>query len=155
MKWENIEVPPGKNREMKKLTVDSGACIGCHFCEIVCSLAHSDNEVNPRRARIRVHEDIFNKVFKPVVCQQCKKAQCIEACEQDAIHKDPKLGVPVIDYQKCTACLSCLKACPFGAIFYDEREGLPLVCDLCGGDPQCIKFCPKHPMKLNAALSYA
>ena len=140
---------------MKKLFADSSVCQGCHLCEIICSLVHLKDEVNPRRARIRVHEDLINKAFTPVVCKQCAKAPCVEACSYDAIHQDTRLRVPIIDAVKCNACLACLEACPFGAIFYDEQEGLPLVCDLCGGDPQCVRFCPAHPTKTHAALSYA
>ena len=140
---------------MKKLFADSSVCQGCHLCEIICSLVHLKDEVNPRRARIRVHEDLINKAFTPVVCKQCAKAPCVEACSYDAIHQDTRLRVPIIDAAKCNACLACLEACPFDAIFYDEQEGLPLVCDLCGGDPQCVRFCPAHPTKTHAALSYA
>jgi len=140
---------------MKKLFTDASACQGCRFCEIICSLVHSKEEVNPRRSRIRVHEDLINKAFMPVVCKQCTKALCIEACPCDAIHQDPGLRVPVIEPAECTSCMACLEACPFGAIFYDEQEKLPLVCDLCGGDPECVKFCSPPPTKTHAALSYA
>lgn len=140
---------------MKKLFTDAEACLGCRYCEIICSLVHLKDEVNPRRARIRVHEDLINGAFTPVVCKQCTKAPCIKACTYDAIYQDPTLKVPIIDAAKCTACLECLEACPFGAIFYDEQEPVPLVCDLCGGDPMCVKFCcPAHPRKTNAALAY-
>lgn len=139
---------------MKKLFVDSRTCLGCHFCEIICSLTHLGNEVNPKKARIRVREDIANHIFKPVVCQACKKPKCVEACEHDAIHQDPKLKIPIIDAEKCTGCQACLKACPFDAIFYDAGEQIPLVCDLCGGDPQCVKYCPNHPTKTHTALNF-
>ena len=139
---------------MKKLFTDARVCIGCHLCEMVCSLAHLKDEVNPRRARIRVHEDLANSIFMPVVCKQCAKAPCVAACPYDAIAQDPVSRVPIIDAEKCTACLACVEACPFGAMFYDEQEQLPLVCDLCGGDPQCVKFCPRHPTKTHAALGF-
>ena len=139
---------------MKRLYTDASVCQGCHLCELICSLIHLKDEVNPRRARIRVHDDLFNKTFVLVVCHQCGKAPCIPACPHEAIFQDPAWGTPVIDTGRCTACLACLNACPFGAIFYDEESRLPIVCDLCSGDPKCILFCPTHPTKTHSALNY-
>ena len=39
----------------------------------------------------------------------------------------------------CTACGTCESLCPIGAI--ELFEDLPHVCDLCGGDPRCVKSC--------------
>jgi Fe-S-cluster-containing hydrogenase component 2 len=32
-------------------------------------------------------------------------------------------------------------ACPFGMIFVDAEKGFAVKCDLCGGDPECVKYC--------------
>jgi Fe-S-cluster-containing hydrogenase component 2 len=32
------------------------------------------------------------------------------------------------------------------AIRLDEDTQFPLKCDLCGGDPQCVKFCPTEAL---------
>jgi Fe-S-cluster-containing dehydrogenase component len=37
-----------------------------------------------------------------------------------------------------------MAACPYGAIFADPKTGAITKCDLCGGDPMCVKVCPKH-----------
>jgi len=139
---------------MKKLYVDKRVCLGCRFCEIICSLVHSGNKVNPSRSRIRLQEDPANSIFEPVVCRECRRPKCVEACEHNAIRKRSKLGVPVIDKEACVYCLECLKACPFDAVFPDGQEETPLICDLCDGDPQCVKYCPVHPTKTHAALIY-
>jgi Fe-S-cluster-containing hydrogenase component 2 len=34
----------------------------------------------------------------------------------------------------------CTLACPFGCIIVND-EGFAEKCDLCNGDPQCVKFC--------------
>lgn len=139
----------------KKLMTDSKICTGCRYCEIVCSLVHDPaGLVNPRRARVVVHHDLFNGVASPVVCKQCTKPLCKEACRFEAMPLDARLGVPTIDVQKCTGCMACLEACPFGAIFYDDDEGVAIMCDLCGGDPQCVKFCRALPHVGFAALAY-
>ena len=36
----------------------------------------------------------------------------------------------------------CVVACPFGNIYFDSVSTYPVKCDLCGGDPRCVKFCP-------------
>jgi len=35
----------------------------------------------------------------------------------------------------------CIQACPFGAMGYDEEQGIAEKCDLCAGDPECVKHC--------------
>jgi len=31
--------------------------------------------------------------------------------------------------------------CPFGAIYYDDEKKIFYKCDLCGGEPECVKWC--------------
>ena len=38
-------------------------------------------------------------------------------------------------------------SCPFGAITYDTDRRSLMKCDLCGGDPQCVRFCPTDALK--------
>lgn len=139
---------------MKKLFSDRKVCTGCRTCEMICSFSHLKTEVNPRKARIRVRQDLLKGVNEPVVCRQCPKPKCVAACPEKAIHQDPELKNPVIDPAKCNLCLACQEACPFGAIFFDEEERVLLVCDLCHGDPMCVKFCRHYPHKTHAALGY-
>jgi Fe-S-cluster-containing hydrogenase component 2 len=37
--------------------------------------------------------------------------------------------------------------CPFGAILYDSERRRVIKCELCEGDPQCVKFCPTEALK--------
>ena len=123
-----------------KLVIQSEKCTGCRVCEIVCSLK-SINAVNPRRAKIRVESNYLKGIDNPIVCCQCENPVCISVCPVDAIKIDQKLEIPVVDKEKCTSCHLCVEKCPFKAIFIDPQTKLPLKCDLCSGDPQCIKFC--------------
>ena len=47
----------------------------------------------------------------------------------------------LIDYDTCIGCRSCVTVCPFGARNYNTVDKEILKCDLCGGDPQCVRFC--------------
>lgn len=124
---------------MSKIKVNSNKCTGCMICELVCSIAKNE-EVNPKRARIRVKET-FPIPGSPIVCSQCKKPLCREVCPVNAIEiNDVSI---TINYDKCTKCMKCVKVCPFNAVFIDVKDGKPIICDLCNGDPQCVKYCPK------------
>ena len=39
-------------------------------------------------------------------------------------------------------CKVCTIACPFGTVNYNSDTGKVVKCDLCGGDPRCVPFCP-------------
>jgi len=142
-----------KKTETKQLLSDNLMCIGCHECEIVCSVSHF-SEVNPRRARIRIDEDTRRGTAKIVHCRQCVKPTCVAACPTSALTHDTVNGKVNIDYNQCNGCLECVKGCPFDAIFIDVQTKLPLVCDLCGGNPLCVNFCHRHPAQPYAALYF-
>ena len=127
---------------MKKMFVNETICAGCRYCEIMCSLAHSKNsEVNPRKSRIRIKSDPKNGIDVPNVCRQCPEPQCMAACVSGAISINAVIGNMEIDYDKCIGCMQCVTACPFSAVMVDVDTSLPIICDLCGGEPNCIKHC--------------
>jgi Fe-S-cluster-containing hydrogenase component 2 len=84
----------------------------------------------------------------PVTCQQCEDAECRRACPEGAIVPDPKSNLLVVDEQKCTGCGACLGACPFGIMAYDPEKKKAMKCDLCGGDPACVRYCPSKVLTL-------
>lgn len=43
---------------------------------------------------------------------------------------------------RCITCRACVGACPFGNMLWDAAARLAAKCDLCGGRPQCVKYCP-------------
>ncbi|MBF0482754.1 MAG: 4Fe-4S dicluster domain-containing protein, partial [Desulfovibrionaceae bacterium] len=115
---------------------------------------------NPRYARITVAN--FNPDMDvPVVCAMCPKPPCVEACPvaedpatgRRAIYRDKESGTIKNDAARCTSCGSCEAACVTGTIRLDSLPGAaqkrPLgMCNLCGGDPQCVKRCPAEALSL-------
>jgi len=122
-------------------------CSDCHSCELACSLVHEE-EFNPARARVRVRTLGREVNSVPVMCLQCEEAGCMAICPAHAISEDRSSGARLVNELKCVKCRMCINICPFGSNFYDEKGRKILKCDLCGGDPQCVKFCP------SGALTY-
>ena len=46
-----------------------------------------------------------------------------------------------VDHDVCIGCRSCVAVCPFGAMNFNKTERKVYKCDLCDGDPQCVRFC--------------
>jgi NADPH-dependent glutamate synthase beta subunit-like oxidoreductase len=74
-------------------------CMGCHACEVACKQEHGLG-VGPRVIRVIERAPYF----KPLFCHHCEDAPCALACPEDAITKDPKTGVVLVDSEKCNGC---------------------------------------------------
>jgi Fe-S-cluster-containing dehydrogenase component len=84
-----------------------------------------------------------------VLCQFCEDPPCISACPVEALSKDTKTGAIRVDGSLCSGCQACISACPFAVMFFDPENQKAFTCDLCQGDPECVKVC-----QLPEALSY-
>ena len=124
----------------KTLVVDFEKCTGCRLCELVCSVRH-DGVSNPARSRIRVVKWEQEGRYVPMTCQQCEDAPCQQACPMGAISRDVELGFVKVDHNICIGCRTCVSVCPFGAMGYNVIDRKVFKCDLCQGDPQCVRFC--------------
>ena len=124
----------------KILVIDSEKCTGCRKCEVVCSVYHTGAN-DPSRSRMKILRWDHVGYYLPVSCQNCDHASCAEVCPSAACHRDPELGVTVIDPRVCIGCKSCVLACPFGVPTFDKVEGISIKCDYCQGDPQCVPSC--------------
>jgi Fe-S-cluster-containing dehydrogenase component len=126
----------------KILIIDQEKCTGCRNCELVCSVKHTGAS-NPTRTRINVIKWENEGFYLPMVCQQCETPACLVVCPKEAISRDNKLGCVKVDYETCIGCRMCMNACPFGGMGFDYKEKKVIKCELCDGDPICVKFC--HP----------
>jgi Fe-S-cluster-containing hydrogenase component 2 len=124
----------------KVLYIDHDKCTGCRLCELVCAVSH-DGISNPARSRIRVMKWEAEGLYVPMTCQQCQDAPCLNVCPVKAISRDEELGRVKVDYDICIGCRSCVSVCPFGAMIFNSRDRRVLKCDVCDGDPQCVRFC--------------
>ena len=139
------------------LIINADICTGCRLCESICSLV-KEKEVNPAKARIHNEVHLFEGMRIPRVCINCADPSCIPVCPSEALTKDEETGWVNLDYKKCTMCLLCVDACHYGGIRLSPEDKI-LKCDLCGGDPECVKFCeigaisfaPREPQKLTQA----
>jgi len=125
---------------MKVLLVDPEKCTGCGFCERVCSIQHG-KMVSHDKSMIGIVKIRKIGVNIPVVCQQCLKPLCMDACPTGALFRDEETGVIMVNSDLCVGCKSCTMACPLGSIFVDLEIGHAVKCDHCKGDPLCAKVC--------------
>lgn len=133
----------------RPIKVSAEKCIGCKSCALVCSLFKT-GAIRPKAAGVVVHIDQFKKEEKPVLCRQCKKPKCVEACPTGSLIQDTG-GVVLLDKNRCTGCWACVAACPFDAMHSDTIGKVVVKCDLCHGHqdgPRCVDICPVQALTL-------
>jgi Fe-S-cluster-containing dehydrogenase component len=71
-------------------------------------------------------------------------------CPREALKADEK-GIIRVDEVRCNGCGICVEACEFGTMTMHPTDGIPLSCDLCDGDPECVKWCPESALDVTSA----
>lgn len=118
---------------------DYAACSGCKRCELACSMKF-EGWMWPEASRVRVFMP-FPGVEVPHLCTQCKDYPCVASCPVDALSVDPVTTAVIIDTEKCISCSKCVKACPGTVPFLHPKSNKAVICNLCNGDPECVKVC--------------
>ena len=112
-----------------KIKIDKKKCSGCHICEMVCSLGHL-GAINTEKSAIRIRkDDLDTSMNTPILCRQCKKMKCIKGEEVVEGTENKKF---IWDSKRA-------ERCPFNALTVFGENAYH--CDLCSGNPQCIKVC--------------
>jgi Fe-S-cluster-containing hydrogenase component 2 len=156
--------PPAPQQKdlMRFLFAERENCTGCRACEYACSVYHTD-VVRPSVSRIHVLK-YKDSIDVPVVCWHCEDAPCIAACPTTpkSIIADPKHNGIILNEKTCLGrkCLKCQEACPAQFVWANPDTGQPLMCDMCAGDPACVKACkdqsgnPQGPCLMTNKLGF-
>jgi phenylglyoxylate dehydrogenase beta subunit len=134
------------------LRIEENACPpDCTACRTRC--AEVKQSRNARGIGIReVHLPEIS-LHTATVCNQCSEPACLDVCPTGAIVKSAEDGIVRITQTKCLGCGLCDLACPYGGIDFHAGSANASKCDLCDGDPQCIKACPVHAISFMKARS--
>ena len=129
-----------------RLKVNYEKCAGCRACEVACSAKHY-KKYSPELSRIRIVKFEDKGTDIPITCKQCVEAPCVKNCPVQALYKDEKTGATILKEGICIGCGICVEVCPFSAAAMDEN-GLSMICDLCGGNPECVAVCPVKALEV-------
>ncbi len=150
------------------LVLDQALCTGCRTCMVVCSTYNNGGEASMELARLTVPRNPFHSTwertrpvnYEPRPCLQCDDAPCVNVCPVGAIQTDHKSGTNarVIDQHACIGCRRCIDACgsayEIPRIQFDEARNKAIKCHLCGGNPQCVSWCPNHAINFVSAEDF-
>ena len=124
-------------------------CVNCRICEQVCSYRFT-NSIHPSVAAIRIgrEEGRWGTPYAMVcnLCEDLDQPKCIEICPVEALSLSG--GVIAWDAEKCTRCEECVGVCPQKAVAFDSLSDRINICDLCGGNPLCVAWCPEEVISL-------
>ncbi len=127
----------------KQLFANPDLCTGCNRCTLVCA-ALKEGVFQPGKGRLKINNFPLRGYSVPSICFQCPKANCLEACPTAALYRDSE-GVVLVNQDLCTSCGACVAACTYGMVELADN-GTAFKCDLCEGDPACVKECPAEAL---------
>ena len=101
------------------MVIDQSKCVGCDLCLAAC---HAYNDTPPNMSWSRVETvgatPSGRPVYRPVPCQHCEDAPCVEICPVGATYHRAD-GLVMMDYDKCIGCRYCQLSCPYGARYFN------------------------------------
>jgi Fe-S-cluster-containing hydrogenase component 2 len=124
----------------KQLLIKPEKCVGCKTCEIICAYNREKN-FNPVNSAVSVHVFPEASICVPLMCMQCETASCVSICPVGAMQKSED-GIVKCNTAKCIGCKMCVNACPLGNVVFGPITRKIIKCELCGGKPDCAKYCP-------------
>lgn len=129
----------------------SALCDGCGACMTACAEAKSGTR-DPAEARLSILPALAEGEAPELsLCRQCGMPDCVTHCPAGALSKNPTTGVVECDDARCVTCLLCTAGCSYGGISYQAASGSMAKCDLCDGDPACVRACPTGALRYRTA----
>jgi carbon-monoxide dehydrogenase iron sulfur subunit len=101
---------------------------------------HHEGWMWPEASRIRVFMP-FPGLEVPHFCAQCEDYPCVSSCPVNALSINENTNAVIVDSEKCISCGFCIKACPGKVPFLHPDNNKAVICDLCDGEPECVKVC--------------
>jgi len=113
---------PENPRHKWVMVIDQSKCVGCDLCLAAC---HAYNDTPPNISWSRVEEvaptSTGKRVFRPIPCQHCQDAPCVDICPVGATYHRHD-GLVMMDYDKCIGCRYCQLSCPYGVRHFNWEE---------------------------------
>ncbi|RZN64254.1 MAG: 4Fe-4S dicluster domain-containing protein [Candidatus Methanoliparum thermophilum] len=128
----------------KLIFCDMNKCTNCRLCVYACSFVKT-KKFSITKSRIKVL-DKDHEVSVAVACNHCEDAPCVAYCPTKALENNE--GIIKIHEEKCIGCGWCIIHCPVGAISFDADKRVVAICDICDGDPECVKICPINALEI-------
>lgn len=125
---------------LDRLLTKKSLCTGCRACEVACVVQH-EGYFGTDQSRIKITKIDSEGIDVPNVCRLCAHPGCVSSCPTHALHQDEETGTIQLTKKDCIGCADCVDGCPFGVVTLHPDSGYPLICDLCEGDPSCVKRC--------------
>ena len=121
---------------MKRIRIDHSKCSGCRHCEAACSLHHYGNEINPKKARVRIFDE--GDIYFPVIAGPFVEAESASKS---------KVIIDGTEYDESSLGRASFPSRPW---FKEPDTGNELKCDFCGdpSHPSCVKWCTTGALTL-------
>lgn len=146
---------------LRAIRVNHDKCTGCRICEQVCDEFNHKLTVDgieqagpgdPHRSLITIHS-YPEPYYVAWACLGCPDLPCVRACDyyadrlehRKALHVDQHTGEIRLAKDWCAGCEKCIEACESrggNVLRWDKLSYIAGGCNLCHGDPQCVKECP-------------
>ncbi|MCZ7664419.1 MAG: 2Fe-2S iron-sulfur cluster-binding protein [Thermoleophilia bacterium] len=130
------------------MKVDQTVCLTCSPkpCVRACWVNQIGNledrrgrRVPPWSAPIRIER---GRAVLSGVCGTCTDAPCRDKCPVGAFRLTAGGVGYGINPRRCIGCGLCVAACRSENIWLNLERGHAVKCDLCAGQPACVKACP-------------
>jgi tetrathionate reductase subunit B len=131
------------------MVIDLHRCVGCHACSVACK-SEFNVPLGVWRAWVEVREHgtfpHTSRSFLPKLCNNCRKAPCVDVCPTGASHYDQDDTVQISD-KICIGCKLCVAACPYKQRFVNPDKRGADKCSLCihrvkkDTVPSCVNTC--------------